>query len=62
MELDFHADGEGGGPPPRKQQHDILHNFEANQTVKLSKLTEVSAYPKPIYRKAKSFHLLTGFL
>ena len=46
----------------RKQQHDILHNFEANQTVKLSKLTEVSAYPKPIYRKAKSFHLLTGFL
>ena len=60
MELDFHADGEGGGG--RKQQHDILHNFEANQTVKLSKLTEVSAYPKLIYRKAKSFHLLTGFL
>ena len=29
---------------------------------KYQSLTEVSAYPKPIYRKAKSFHLLTGFL
>ena len=47
----------------RKQQKDmILHNFEANQIVKLSKPTEVSVYTKPIYRKAKSFHLLTGFL
>ena len=52
QELDFYADGE------RKTAKwaDIitLYNLEANQIVKLSKLTEVSVYPKPIEKQRVS--------